>query len=68
MIEFFGRVWVQNSHFHISCVIALFSFITLLESVFQGYSVLVFTPKFLISVTFVRITTSIPALYLFIFL
>ena len=31
--------------FHIPCAIALFSFITLLESVFHGYSVLVFIPK-----------------------
>ena len=31
--------------FHIPCVTALFSFITLLESVFHGYSVLVYIGK-----------------------
>ena len=40
MLEFFGRLWVQI--WQISRVIALFSFRTLLESVFHGYSVLVF--------------------------
>ena len=54
--------WYKIDIFHISCVIALFSFITLLELVFHGYVVLVFIPKFLVSVTFVRITTSAPAL------
>ena len=48
---------------HISCIIALFSFTTLLESVFHGYSVLVLTPKVLGSVTFVHITTSAQALF-----
>ena len=39
-------------------LIALFSFITLaLESGVYSYFVLVFTPKFLLSVTFARITT-----------
>ena len=33
--------------FYISCVIALFSLITLLKSVFHGYSVLVSIPKLL---------------------
>ena len=46
--------------FYISCTIGLSSIITLLESVFHGYSVLAFIPKFLISVTFVRITASGP--------
>ena len=50
--------------FHISCVIALFSFITLFESVFHGINfALVFIPKFLVSVTFVRIMSA-PALFL----
>ena len=54
MIEFFGRVWV-----HISCDIALFSFITLvLESGLHGYFVYVFILKFLVSITFARITMS----------
>ena len=49
--------------FHISYVIALLSFITLFESVFHGYFALVFIPKFLVRVTFVRITSA-PALFL----
>ena len=50
---------------HISCTIALFSFITLvLESGVRSYFVLNFIPKFLVSVTFARITTSVPALML----
>ena len=61
MIEFFGGLWLQNLSFHISRVIALLSFITLLESVFYGYFMLVFV---LISITFVRITTVAPALFL----
>ena len=45
--------------FQISCAIALFSFITLvLESGVHGYFVLVFILKFLVSITFARITTS----------
>ena len=45
--------------FHISCAIALFSFITLvLESGLHGYFVFVFILKFLVSITFTRITTS----------
>ena len=43
--------------FHISCAIALIS------SMVHGYSVLVFTPKFLVSVIIARITTSAPALF-----
>ena len=49
--------------FHISCVIALFSFLTLFEPVFHGYFALIFIPKFLVSVTFARITSA-PALFL----
>ena len=57
MIELFGRLWVQNDIFHISCTIALFSFITLvLELGVHGYFVLVFKLKFLVSVTFARLT------------
>ena len=57
MMEFFGQLWVQNNIFHISC--ALFSFITLvLESGVHGYFVLVFIPKFLVSITFARIAMS----------
>ena len=63
MIQFFGRLWVQNRHFHFSCVIDLFSFMTLLESAFHGHSVLVFIPKFLISATFVRFTMPAQALF-----
>ena len=45
--------------FHISCAIALFSFITfVLESGLHGYFVFVFILKFLVSITFARITTS----------
>ena len=46
--------------FHISCTIALFSFISGVHS----YFLLVFIPKFLVSVTsFARISTSAPALF-----
>ena len=63
IIEFVGRLCVQNWYFsYLSCP-SFCSFITLLESVFHGYSVLVFVPKFLVSVTFVRITKSTPALF-----
>ena len=56
VIELFGRLWVQNDVFHISCTIALFSFITLvLESKVRSYFVLVSIPKFLVSVTFARL-------------
>ena len=55
MIELFGRLWVQNDVFHISCAIALFSFITLmLESKVHGYFLLVPILRFLVSVTFAR--------------
>ena len=40
LCELFERLWVQI--WQISCVIALFFFRTLLESVFHGYFVLVF--------------------------
>ena len=43
--------------FHISGVIAL------IFSMAHGYSVLVFTPKFLVSVSFARIATSAPTLF-----
>ena len=64
IILFQNFMWWQNSlgvfgykiHiFDISCPIALFSFITLV--------LLVFIPKFSVSVTFVRIRTSTPALF-----
>ena len=62
MIELFGGLWVQNDVFHISCTIALFSFITLvLGSGAHTYFVHVLITKFLVSVTFARITTSAPA-------
>ena len=56
-LDFFGY---KIDIFYIAWTIALSSIITLLESVFHGYSVLAFIPKFLISVTFVRITASAP--------
>ena len=40
----------------------IFFLIALIFSMVHGYSVLVFTPKFLVSVTFARITTSAQAL------
>ena len=44
--------------FHISCAIALFSFITLVLKLWvHGYLVVVFIPEFLVSVTFACITT-----------
>ena len=47
MIELFGRFWVQNDVFYISCTIALFCFINLvLESGVHNCFVLVFVPKF----------------------
>ena len=58
IIEFFGCLWVQIDIFHISCAIALFSFITLLsESGAHGYFILVFVLKFLVSITFTCIRT-----------
>ena len=45
MIDSLGVFGSKIDAFHISCVTALFSFITLLGSVFHGYSVLVFIPK-----------------------
>ena len=48
---------VKIDIFHISCAIALISFMV------HAYSVLVFTPKFLVSVSFARITTSALALF-----
>ena len=62
MIELFGCLWVQNYVFHISCTIALFSFITLvLESKVRSYFVLVSIPKFLVSVTFARLAKAAQA-------
>ena len=62
MIELFGRLWVQNDVFHISCTIALFSFITLvLESKVRSYFVLVSISKFLVSVTFARLAKAAQA-------
>ena len=67
IIVFQNFMWWYNSLkvfgykidiFYISCVNALFPFITLLESGFHGYSILVFIPELLVNVTFVRITTS----------
>ena len=64
MIELFARSWVQNDVFHISCTIALFSFITLvLESGVHGYFVLVFIPKFLVRETFARLIKPTQALF-----
>ena len=58
MIEFFGSLWVQNLHFsYIFCTIALSS------SMVHGYSVLVFTPKYLVSVSLARVATSASALF-----
>ena len=55
--------WVIDM-FHISCTIALFSFITLvLESGIHSYFLLVFIPKFLVNITFARTSTSAPALF-----
>ena len=54
IIEFFGRLWVQN---WISCAI------TLISSMVYDYSVFVCTLKFLVSVTFSRITKLTPALF-----
>ena len=56
LIEFFGRLWVQNwrfSYFLYYC----------LESGIHTYLVLVFIPKILVSLTFARITTSAPPLF-----
>ena len=48
MIKHFGCLCVENDVFHISCTIALFSFITLvLESKVHSYFALVSIPKFL---------------------
>ena len=57
MIEFLDVFGYKIDIFHISCTIALIS------SMDHGYSVLVFTPKFLVSVTFACITTSAPELF-----
>ena len=51
MIEFFGRLWVQNWHFSYFLCHCFVS------------SMVVFTPKLLVSVSFARITTSAPALF-----
>ena len=56
MIDFLDVFGYKIDIFHISCAIALIS------SMVHAYSVLVFTPKFLVSVSFARITTSAPAL------
>ena len=69
---YFSEIWKNSldvfGHkiyiFNISYAIALLSFITLvLELEVHGYSVLVFILKFLVSVTFVRITTLALALF-----
>ena len=59
MIEFFGRLWVQNWYFsYFLCHCFVFFFITLvLESGVHGYFVLVFILKFLVRITFARSTT-----------
>ena len=57
MIEFLDVFGYKINIFHISCTIALIS------SIDHGYFVLVFTPKFLVSVTFACITTSAPELF-----
>ena len=44
------RFFVERLIFHISCAIALIS------SMVHEYSILIFTPKFLLSVSFARIT------------
>ena len=50
--------------FHITCAIALFSFITLVfESRIHGYFVLAFILKILVSVTFAPITAMAPVLF-----
>ena len=54
MIYFFGIFVYKIGIFHISCAIDL------IFSMVHGYSVLVFTLKFLVSVSFVR---SAPALF-----
>ena len=59
MIEFFGRFGYKIDIFHISCAIALFSFITLvLKSALHGYFAFVFILNFLVSITFARIAMS----------
>ena len=64
MVELFARSWVQNDVFHISCTIALFSFVTLvLESEVHGYFVLVFILKLLVSETFARLAIPTQALF-----
>ena len=64
MMELFGSLWVQNDVFHISGTIALFFFKTLvLESGVHGYFVLVFLPKFLVSLVFAHLAK--PAQVLF---
>ena len=50
MIDFLDVFGYKIDIFHISCAIALISFMV------HAYSVLVFTPKFLVSVSFARIT------------
>ena len=57
MIKFFGSLRVQNWHFSYLFYHSFFSFMV------HRYSVLVFIPKFLVSVTFAWITTSAPALF-----
>ena len=57
MIEFLDVFGYKINIFHISCTIAFIS------SIDHGYFVLVFTPKFLVSVTFACITTSAPELF-----
>ena len=57
MVDFLDVFGYKIHIFHIYCAIAL------IFSMVHAYSVLVFTPKFLVSVSFARITTSPPALF-----
>ena len=58
MIKFFGHLRAQKTDiFHIFFAIAWISLMV------HDYSVLVFIPKFLVSVTFASITTSAPAVF-----
>ena len=58
MIEFLGRLWVQNWYFSYFLCRFFLLFITLvLESGVHGYFVLVFILRFFVSITFARITT-----------
>ena len=62
MIEFFGCFWAEIDIFHIYCTFIFLNNcgVSVRSQWFLG---LIFISKFLVSVTFTRITTSAPALF-----